>query len=230
MIRVLVHGAELDESEQHHLRVRRVEAGEFVEVRDGRGLVGRGKLARSGKAWSVEIEATETMPEPAALVIGVGAGDRDRFGWLVEKAAELGVTRIVPLETERTAGVASKLRDEQRERLQRRAFDAVKQSGAAWAPLIEAAISLEAFAGQGAGARWLADPNGAVPPVTLDGAPVTIAIGPEGGFSERERELLTTSGFTPVTFGPHILRFETAAVAAAVSVATARQRGSARHG
>ena len=47
---------------------------------------------------------------PPELTLAVGAGDRERFAWLVEKAVELGVTAIVPLETERTAGVATRLR------------------------------------------------------------------------------------------------------------------------
>src|SRR5881394_1446874 len=110
MIRVLVRDGVLDESEQHHLRVRRVDADDLVEIRDGCGLVGRGRLVRNGKTWAVDIESSDIVPRPPEIVLGVGAGDRERFAWLVEKAAELGVTTVVPLETMRTAGVASKLR------------------------------------------------------------------------------------------------------------------------
>ena len=58
----------------------------------------------------MDIESVEQVPPPPPLCLAVGAGDRDRFAWLVEKAAELGATRVVPLETERTAGVANRLR------------------------------------------------------------------------------------------------------------------------
>lgn len=226
MIRVLVQGTTLDEGEQHHLRVRRAEPGELVEIRDGRGVVGRGRLRRDGKSWDIAVEATETLPPPPALVIGIGAGDRDRFGWLVEKAAELGVTTVVPLETARTVGVGSKLREEQIARLQRRALEAIKQSGAAWAPVVETATPLEEFAARAyRGQCWLADPAGDAPLQELGGEPVTAAIGPEGGFIPEERELLVARGFVPTAFGAHVLRFETAAIAAAVAVATARQRG-----
>lgn len=229
MIRVLVQGTTLDEGEQHHLRVRRAEPGELVDVRDGHGLVGRGRLVRTGKTWSVEIEASETLPPPPAMVIAVGAGDRDRFGWLVEKATELGVTHIVPLESARTPGVASKLRDEQIERLQRRALEAIKQCGAAWAPVIEVPVSVDTFASQAmVGQRWLADAYGQSPATALDDAPITVAVGPEGGFSAEERATFVARGFTSTTLGPHILRFETAAIAAVAAVAVARQRE--RHG
>ncbi len=226
VIRVLVREGILDEDEQHHLRVKRAEAGDMVEIRDGSGLVGRGRLVRAGKQWSVEIEQSATVSPPPALVLGVGAGDRDRFGWLVEKAAELGVTAVIPLESTRTPGVASKLRDTQLERFRRRALDAIKQSGAAWAPAVEALTSVEEFAARPfTGWRWLADAAGGPPPAGLDAEAVTAAIGPEGGFTDVEHECLTARAFVPVALGPHILRFETAAVAAAVAVAVARRRG-----
>ena len=113
MIRVLVErDGSLREGEGHHLRVRRVEPGETVELRDGEGLIGSGTLRRMGKTWKVEAGATERVAPPPPLVLAVGAGDRERFAWLVEKASELGVTAVVPLECERTAGVATRVRSQ----------------------------------------------------------------------------------------------------------------------
>ena len=86
----------LDDAEQHHLRVRRAHEGERVALRDGAGLVGIGRIAIVGKAWEVEVENAERRARPAALTLAVGAGDRERFGWLVEKAVELGATRDRP--------------------------------------------------------------------------------------------------------------------------------------
>ena len=218
--------APIDESEAHHLRVRRVAAGEPVGLRDGAGLVGTGRAVQEGRAWLVEVETVTDAPRPAELTLAVGAGDRERFGWLVEKATELGVTSIVPLETERTAGVASRVRPPYLEKLRRQALEALKQCGAAWAPVVEEPIGLEAFLRRPrAGVLWLADPAGEMPAADLDAAPATVVIGPEGGLSERERAALLAAGYVPRVLGPHTLRFETAALAAAVAVTTARLRG-----
>src|SRR5687767_3128039 len=99
---------ELDEDESHHLRVRRAEAGQEVELRDGAGLTGFGTLQADGRRWLVRVTSADAAAPPIATILAVGAGDRDRFTWLAEKAAELGVTELVPVETERTAGVASR--------------------------------------------------------------------------------------------------------------------------
>ena len=217
----------IDEGEQHHLRVRRVAGGEFVVLRDGAGLVGTGRLVGAGRAWEVEVETVERRPRPAELTLAVGAGDRDRFAWLVEKSVELGATTIVPLETERTRAVAGRLREGHVAKLQRQALEAVKQCGAAWAPGVEPLIGIAEFVARARpGARWLADATGAPPPDTLDAAPVTVIVGPEGGLTHGERRGLTDVGYERVALGPHTLRFETAALAAAATVMTARLRGT----
>ncbi len=64
-----------------------------------------------------------------------------------------------------------------------------------------------------------------MPPAGVGPEPVTIAIGPEGGFTGEERWSLEAAGFVPVRLGDHILRFETAALAAAVYTSIARKRG-----
>ncbi len=218
--------APIDESEAHHLRVRRVAAGEPVGLRDGVGLVGTGRTVQQGGAWLVEVDAAAAAPRPAELVLAVGAGDRERFAWLVEKATELGVTAVVPLQTERTAGVATRVREQHLEKLRRQALETLKQCGAAWAPAVEPPIELALFLQrQRSGILWLADPTGEPPTAALDTAPVTVVVGPEGGLSEAEQEALLAAGFQPRALGAHTLRFETAALAAAVTVTTARLRG-----
>jgi 16S rRNA (uracil1498-N3)-methyltransferase len=216
----------LDADEVHHLRVRRARDGEAVEVLDGAGVRGAGRLVQAGKQWAVEIQSLDREAPPAELTLAVAAGDRERFSWMVEKAAELGVTRIVPLETSHTAGVATRLKQAHLEKLRRVASEAIKQCGAAWAPAVEQMVSLEEYARrplQGEG--WLADIAGAAPPARSDQTPVSVAIGPEGGLTEAEREALLSAGYRPVVLGRHTLRFETAALAAAAAVAQARMRG-----
>ena len=215
----------LSDEEAHHLRVRRARDGEAVEIRDGAGLVGTGRLVQAGQGWEVEVERAERQARPADLTLAVGAGDRERFAWVVEKAAELGVTRVVPLETERTAGVSSRVRAGHLEKLRRIALEAVKQCGAAWACQVAEPVALTAFAALALdGEGWLAEANGNAPPAGLGRAPLTVVIGPEGGVTEREAERLLAAGFRPTALGPHTLRFETAALAAAAIVAAARLR------
>ena len=212
----------LDDEEAHHLRVRRAEAGEIVELRDGAGLAGEGVLEANGAAWAVVVTRATTMPPTSGLTLGVGAGDRDRFLWLVEKAAELGVSRIVPLETGRSTGVATRLRPAHLEKLTRRALEATKQSGAHWSPDIGELEPIAHFIAQPrTGARWLADAAGARPAVAAE--EITVLVGPEGGLTPAERSAALEAGWTPVALGPNVLRFETAAIAAAAYVAIGRQ-------
>ena len=232
MIRVLIErsGAagrrvSLMEGEAHHLRVRRAEDGASVEVRDGEGLVGVGRLVLVGKSWEVDVATADRASRPAELALAVGAGDRERFAWVVEKATELGVTSVIPLETERTAGVASRVRTQHLERLRRHGLEAVKQSGAAWATRVEDPVSLEELAARPlAGQGWVADAEGKPVPAVVGKTPLTVVIGPEGGLTAEELERLRGAGFTAVSLGPHTLRFETAAIAAAAAAVAGRLR------
>jgi 16S rRNA (uracil1498-N3)-methyltransferase len=235
MIRVLLQrGAaaagqrsSLIEEEAHHLRVRRGEEGESVELRDGEGLVGLGRLFRSGRTWGVDVIAAHRSPPPATLALAVGAGDRERFGWVVEKATELGVSSVIPLETERTAGVASRLRAQHLDRFRRLALEAVKQSGAAWAARVEEPISLGELAARPlVGQGWVADASGGAVPAMVERTPLTVVIGPEGGLTGDELERLRGAGYAAVCLGPYSLRFETAAIAAAAAAVAGRQRGN----
>jgi len=221
----------LDATEVHHLRVRRAAEAIPVHVRDGEGMVGTGVVRHDRGAVQVVIERAEQVPRPLLLRLAVAAGDKDRFAWLVEKATELGVTDIVPVETDRTAAVASRIREGQLGRLRRRALEAVKQCGAAWAPEIHAARPLTDFLAKPLdGERWLADRAGPAPPAGFGSGPMTILVGPEGGLTEGEEESARTAGFQPLRLGEHVLRFETAAVAAAACAAARRVHGGGRDG
>jgi len=214
----------LGDDEQHHLKVRRVAAGAAVQFTDGTGLRGSGTLVARGRDLALEIGSVEQVPAPVPLVLGVGAGDRDRFGWLVEKATELGATEIIPLETERTRGVATGLRPEQLDKLRRRAREVLKQCGGAWVPVLRDPQPLEAFLRRtDAGARWVLDAAGGAPPAIDPALPACALIGPEGGLSDAERSAVLAQQFTPVSAGPLTLRFETAAVAAAVLIQASRR-------
>ena len=219
----------LEENEVHHLRVRRAKDGDAVEILDGAGLRGTGRLVQAGKEWAVAIQSVEREEPRAQLTLAVAAGDRERFSWMAEKAVELGVTNLVPLDTERTSGVASRLRAAHIGKLRRVVLEATKQCGAAWVPVVDPPESLSEFLSRPVpGHAWLADASGGAAPAGLDDAPLTVVIGPEGGFSAEERAALVSAGYEPMALGPNTLRFETAALAAAAVATTARMRG--RHG
>jgi 16S rRNA (uracil1498-N3)-methyltransferase len=220
---------DLDENEAHHLRVRRAGDRESVEVLDGAGLRGTGRLRQTGRNWSVDIESVEFQERPTQMTLAVAAGDRDRFSWMVEKSVELGVTGIIPLETSRSAGVATRLKDSHIRRLRQSAMESIKQCGAAWAPSVEDVVPLAQFLERSrSGNGWLADREGSPAPAFLNLAPVTVVIGPEGGLTGEELAALRAAGYQPVVLGSHTLRFETAALAAAAAVNQARLRG--QHG
>jgi 16S rRNA (uracil1498-N3)-methyltransferase len=220
---------ELDDKEAHHLRVRRASTGEQVELLNGAGLRGAGRLRQTGKRWEVEIDQLLWEGRDPAITLAVAAGDRDRFSWMVEKAVELGVSVIVPVQTARTAGVATGIKDRHLPRLRRQALEATKQCGSAWVPAIENVIPLESFLRASSTAiRWLADEAGESPPTHLDQDPVTVVVGPEGGLSAAERSRLLEADYLPVSLSRSTLRFETAAIAAAAVIAAARARE--RHG
>jgi 16S rRNA (uracil1498-N3)-methyltransferase len=221
---------ELDAEEAHHLRVRRLAGGEEVELRDGAGLVAHGRLRWEAKRALVEVTDAFERPRPPRVTLAVGAGDKDRFGWLCEKAAELDVTDVQPVVTTLTTGVATRVRAEQVERYRRRAREATKQCGAAWAPVVHDPVSLVQLPREPDGLRWLADPRGGLPPASLGAEPVTVVIGPEGGLTDQERRILLDAGYEPVRLGPHVLRFETAALAAAAAVGLARARAASAPG
>ena len=219
----------LDSDEEHHLAVRRVAPGARVQLLDGAGRRAEGALSIEGKRARIVVESVADEPAPLPLILAVGAGDRERFLLLVEQAAQLGATEIIPPETARAASVATKLREAHLERARRRALEAIKQCGSAWAPSItEPMTPAEFLTRPRSGQGWLADAEGSVPGALSATEALTVAVGPEGGFTATETAEFLEADFVPVRLGPHLLRFETAAMAALTIAWRARERD--RHG
>lgn len=214
----------LDEDEAHHLKVRRVADGETIRLLDGRGAVATARAAVEKERVTARIVATATVAQPPVTELLVGSGDRDRFLDLVEKATELGATRIVPVITEHVQGVATRFAAGHVDKALKRAREALKQCGAAWAPAVVAPVLLpDALKLVSARAtRFMADGDGATLPPLRESDAVQWAIGPEGGFTEAERAILVNAGFKPVALGRFTLRFETAALAALAVTAQSR--------
>jgi 16S rRNA (uracil1498-N3)-methyltransferase len=122
--------------------------------------------------------------------------------------------------------VETRLRGAGVEKGRKRAREACKQSGNPWLPIIDEVTPLAVLGRLNAGVKWcLGDPSGAPLAAFTPNEPVGWLIGPEGGFTAAEEEWMRQAlGATGVWFGPHILRFETAAVAAALLTLQLRER------
>lgn len=206
----------LGEGEVQHARVRRIGIGERVRLLDGAGGVGFGTVVRLSKAQaSIEIESIERVEPGPVIHLMVPIADRDRMLWVAEKATELAIFSWRPVLWKRSRSVSPRgegVTFQAKARL--RMLSALTQSGGAWLPVLYPdATPDRAIASAPAGARWLLDPDGEPMPSVSITAPLTIAVGPEGGVEPEERALLTGAGFLPVRIAPLTLRFETAAIA-----------------
>ena len=235
MHRLLATSAELDHDAPslsrealQHLRVVRPKPGEKVELFDGAGR--KREFVFDGSAL-VAAGPVETLPRrPGELVLFACVTKGQRWDWTLEKATELGVTRIVPVISERTiVRLKGDERAAKRDRWRKICEEAARQSDAVWLPEMcepvdfsaaaEMARRTKAFVGA------LVDP----PPKPLMQAlagvgerdALSIFIGPEGDFTPAELAALLSFA-VPVSLGPTILRAETAAIFALSVMAAAR--------
>jgi 16S rRNA (uracil1498-N3)-methyltransferase len=206
--------------EAHHLiHVMRAQPGDRVVLFDGSGAeldaVVR-KLARSEVELAVLGRREVDRELPGEVTLGVALPKGERQKWLVEKAVELGLRRLVPLQTAR--GVAQP-NPQTLDRLRRTVIEASKQCGRT--RLMEVALpqTWPQFIAQSSGVpcRLLAHPHA---PASQAAAPTAagsrdvawLAVGPEGGLTDEEVTLAVAAGWRTVDLGPRILRVETAAV------------------
>jgi 16S rRNA (uracil1498-N3)-methyltransferase len=214
--------AELRTTEAHHaLKVMRCQVGDEVTLFDDSGAEFPAKISRIDRA-TVQLCVLERRPVDrelsCLLTIGVALPKGDRQRWLIEKTVELGVARLVPLVTER--GVAQP-GDKALDRLRRGVVEASKQCGRNRLMRIAEPMTVAAFCKsvQSASLRLLATPDGQSWPTSIvDATEIASCIGPEGGFTEDERNGALADQWTPIALGRRILRIETAAVAVASAV------------
>jgi 16S rRNA (uracil1498-N3)-methyltransferase len=209
----------LDAEESHHLaRVLRLVPGAMVFAFDGNGAEYECEVARVHKdAAELQVIArlSNEVESPLQLTLGQALIKGDKFDWVVQKATELGVTRLVPLVTEHSELRKAEGRESRLQRWRRIALEATKQCGRR--KLIELAevATFVQFCAAETGVKLIFSERGGSRLADVPRAnAVTLAIGPEGGWSERELTLAEAHGFLPVQLGNRILRTETAAVAA----------------
>jgi 16S rRNA (uracil1498-N3)-methyltransferase len=206
----------LEGPEAHHLAaVRRFAAGDAVTLFNGDGNEYPARVLDAGKKRvTVQVTAVRSPARELGFALHVASalpkGDRGDF--LIEKLTELGVTDFTPLLTER--GVV-KADGTKAEKLRRAVLEASKQCGRNVLMRVHPPARWLDWCGRQAGRRLIAHPDGAVHAFPPPGA-ATVAIGPEGGFTEAEVQAGVAAGWERLSFGPRVLRVETAALAAAV--------------
>jgi 16S rRNA (uracil1498-N3)-methyltransferase len=214
-----------DAAAGHLVRVLRLKQGDACVLFNGDGRDYPGRVSSIGKR-EVLVDVDEGVPvgneSPLRLTLLQGVARGEKMDWILQKATELGVSAVVPVESER-----SEVRLEGA-RMQRRVAHwrgvlaaACEQCGRARVPSIQPPLPLEAalLALEAPGRRLFLDPDG---PLVVDGLVLedqlppaaVLAIGPEGGWSPRDRGQLAGAGFEGVRLGPRIMRTETAGLAA----------------
>jgi 16S rRNA (uracil1498-N3)-methyltransferase len=222
-VEAIEHGfAQINDQDAHHLtRVLRGEPGQKFEVSDNHHVylaeveTARKDLVRFRILDQIDAAAPVVQTALFAALIKF-----EHFEWLIEKATELGVTEITPVQTERSEKGLEAAAPKRLTRWQRIAREASEQSRRARLPIIESPIDLTEALRMEAGHRFALDEAEARPILSafLDartpGDRVALLVGPEGGWTERERTAIAAAGWTAVSLGQNILRTETAAIAA----------------
>jgi len=206
---------------RHLVRVLRAQVGDRVVLFDGTGTRWPAEITAIGRDrvdLKTDPPITDAHAAGAALTLAVALPKGERQQWMVEKLTELGVGRLVPLVT--TRGVA-KPTATACSRLARTVIEACKQCGRDRLMAIDEPATVDDVIGrQPAGtALFLADPGGATHEPVAPGAPVLVLVGPEGGFTADETAAARRAGARPLALARHVLRVETAAIAAAARFA-----------
>jgi len=213
---------------RHALSVRRLRSGDAITLFDGRGGIGSGQVidvdARR-KTLEVRIESIASKPAPRPVTLAAALPKGERLAVMLDMATQLGITRFVPLDCERSVVRVS---DNARKRWQRICLEACKQSRRAWLPELAAPATIAQLLKDSRQAvqLWIADPDGdaAVDQArawAASGEELIVMVGPEGGFTDAERQSVLGAGGRAVALGHNILRVETAAAAALSCIAAA---------
>jgi 16S rRNA (uracil1498-N3)-methyltransferase len=222
--------AEISGDDARHLtRVLRVEAGQRYEISDNRNVY----LAEieTARKEHVAFRTVEKLPQPAPtvrLVLCAALIKFDHFEWMIEKATELGVSEIVPVETIRSERGLERAAHKRVERWRRIVLEASQQSRRAFLPDVSEPEPLSDALAREARYKFALDENPSAPslnsalPSARDAQDtVAMLIGPEGGWTDEERTQFIVAAWRPVSLGPLILRAETAALAALAIVNSA---------
>jgi 16S rRNA (uracil1498-N3)-methyltransferase len=210
----------LEGPEAHHLVVSRFRPGDRVSLFNGDGREYTAEIMTvERRRVTLRVTAVAAPPRelPFSLVVAAPLPKGDRAQFLVEKLTELGVTTLLPLSTRRSVVHP---RETKLEKLQRHVIEASKQCGRNVLMQVEALTDWETYCVRVdlAATRIVAhpqEPRGtehADTMAALPAAPICLAVGPEGGFTNEEIGAARQAGWQTLDLGPRILRVETAAL------------------
>ncbi|NPA15471.1 MAG: 16S rRNA (uracil(1498)-N(3))-methyltransferase [Deferribacteres bacterium] len=203
----------IPEEELKHLKVRRAKEGAEITILNGKGFEAKARLHLKEKKAHIEQVKDITYRElPIKVNLYQGVLKSDKMDWVIQKATELGVSSITPLITSRTV---AKVKREKRVRWQKIAQEALKQCRRAVLPEINQAVSVKEARWEGECLLlWENSKKGLKEALIQlpELKELNIIVGPEGGFSREEAELLIKKGAKDVSIGEVILRSETASV------------------
>jgi len=225
--------ARLEGDEHHHLsRVARVRAGDEVWLMDGRGRRFLSRVERVGKDVTelVILRQAEDRGRRTSIILGQALLNAKKMEFVIQKGAELGAAAVIPVVTDRSWRENKEKVVRREERWSRIAREAAKQSGRGDVPEVAGgARRLADFVRERGAERrlFLSEHGGRLLREVLtesagrSGPPasVVVVVGPEGGWTAAEEEMLRGAGFEAVSLGGAVVRAETAALAATALVA-----------
>ena len=212
------------EAAQHVAKALRLKAGDSIVVFDGRGGEHEASITRIDKdRVDVKVGAWRDARTESSVAVGLvqGLPESDKMDWIIQKSVELGVAWIQPIVCDRSVVRLSAERAAKREAHWRRvAVAACEQSGRSRVPEVRPTLGFMSWIAVASQMRrWVLTPGAAALAAQLRPiGPVELVIGPEGGLSERERDLALSQGCVPVSLGPRVLRTETAPLAALAAI------------
>lgn len=216
---------ELDDDSAHYVRtVLRLAKDSTIVLFDGSGADYVSVLlevSRNRVAVAVEQRQPRDVESPLTICLGLGMSRGDRMDLSVQKAVELGVNQITPIETERClVQLKGDKRIQRFTHWQRIIQHAAEQSGRTVLPELSPITHLHQWVGGQQGLKIFLDPYAELTLADLqpENDRVTLLTGPEGGFADHERDAAKAAGFIPVRLGARILRTETASLAALSAV------------
>lgn len=209
------------EAAHHAAKVLRMAEGDAVMLFDGRGGEWTARLKRVGKAMAAVLESFDDADRepPLAVTLAQGLPAADKMDWIVQKGTELGVARIRPVVARRSVIRLSGERMERRvAHWQAVAVAACEQCRRNRVPEVAALVDLGHYLGEAPASgelRLMLAPGAErrLADLGRPAGPVTLLIGPEGGFEEGELAAAEMAGFQAVSLGPRVLRTETAGAA-----------------
>jgi 16S rRNA (uracil1498-N3)-methyltransferase len=207
----------ISDEEHRHLAVSRTEPAEILEVFDGRGNVWTVRVTETGRHETVaQLERLRRVDPPSFdLLLGQALIRPSAFETMLEKAVEVGVTRIIPF----VAAHSNFTRADRQDRWNRVIIEAAKQSKRYHLPALEQPVLFEQILNVSARSKVVfTERDGGPLSPALSGSPVLYLIGPEGGWTSDELKLARAAGFHAVSLGSGILKSDTAAIVGAALI------------